>query len=339
MTQLSSRILLSPFFFRGISKHFLSDTCSFSLILRTSLLGTSVARSRGLLGAFITVPSPCPSDNSRSRSSDHGKSPLPTICTSPRLISVKGAWGYNFFESDQDHDAISDINVDAKLESIKSAHIAEIARLKSPPDFILEELEAEKLSPDDPSPELIGLSINNPLFPRLVRDHLEDKVLFDMIDDLRKCRDYYSLCLLTACAMKLGCDLPRGFRAYLRRVCFKAELLPGALQQLKLALTEYEEGVPYDIERKGLDSDSEHDTIKSTTVYPALEIDHEEKREDVTTEQIPFDFNHPVNSCGNCGRDHDSAGRPLMRCEGCKNRLYCSRSCQMSHWRFHHCVR
>lgn len=144
--------------------------------------------------------------------------------------------------------------------------------------------------------------------------------------------------------MELGCELPVWFVKELEMNYTKVEFLPpDSIPQFERALSLYRNGVPYNFQSKGLldtvqTGKPQHDDNEIN--YQALEdipVGEEITKDNTKLNPMSHDFNHPVNSCGNCGsRQSFPVGGKLKRCAGCKKRLYCSENCKKWHWDSHH---
>jgi hypothetical protein len=191
-------------------------------------------------------------------------------------------------------------------------------------------------------------SANFALRQDLVQAHLDSGVLLRMISDLRNKGKNNALCILIACAMQLGCNIPDWCRQGLPLV----DLPPGGKARFVKALREYRNGIPYPFNSKGLDvtvntgnpfyQESEIFWMELEDVPAGEEIN----QENTTIERIYGDFNLPVDVCGNCGAGQCDDDSELKRCVGCKERqehiyirlkdhqvtdnllrLYCSNTC------------
>lgn len=132
----------------------------------------------------------------------------------------QGAWGYDLFQSDTDLDAVYDLSRSAELYKIKKTILADPAKYS---------FRKQSTEPDDGdsfTDEDVGkdeddiyVTLYQPSHPDLVRDRLNDGVLLRMTNDLRNKNQGYMLCILIACAMQLGCNIPgwRRSRKKLRR--------------------------------------------------------------------------------------------------------------------------
>lgn len=124
----------------------------------------------------------------------------------------------------------------------------------------------------------------------------------------------YHMCVLAACAMQVGCKLPPSFKKRVKLIYTEVGLAPEAPNQLKNVLAVYRDGVPINVYSKVL-----HDTAATGgSGYGERDINYQ-NLEDVPTgqninersttlEYVPFDFNHSVDTCGNCGFDKAHPG-------------------------------
>ncbi|CAD0081981.1 unnamed protein product [Aureobasidium vineae] len=157
----------------------------------------------------------------------------------------------------------------------------------------------------------------------LVQQHLDSGVLMRMINDLRGKGQGNALCLLIACAMQLGCNIPDWCCQELTLVYKKCRLPPDG-ESLDLTVST---GNPFYKE-------SEIFWMRLEDVPAGEEI----TQQNTTIERVYGDFNHPVDICGNCAGQQCDDGSKLKRCAGCKERLYCSKTCQKAHTPKHSCL-
>ena len=248
---------------------------------------------------------------------------------------MQGAWGYALFQSDRDLDEVGDLSHDAGLDKVKRKILANPSKYA----FKDDKTQDENAKPNKD----IYLTLYQPSHPDLVQEYLNDGVLLRMINDLRNKGKGYSLCILIACAMQLGCNIPDWCRQELLLVYKKCHLPPEGEIQLHSALQTYRSGVPHPFCAKSLietansgnPSYDEEDVIfMNLENVPSGE---EVTQQNTSIEPLEGDFNHPVDTCGNCGARQCQDGTILRRCAGCKERLYCSKFCQKAHTPNHSC--
>jgi hypothetical protein len=156
----------------------------------------------------------------------------------------------------------------------------------------------------------------------LVQAHLDNGVLMRMINDLHDKGRNNTLCILIACAMQLGCNIPDWCRQELPLV----GLPPEGKARFAKALCDYRNGIPYPFNSKSLDVTVDTGNPfyqKSEIFWMELEevpAGEEITKDNTTTERIYGAFNQPVDVCGNCGAGQCDDGSKLKRCVGCKER-------------------
>jgi hypothetical protein len=159
-----------------------------------------------------------------------------------------------------------------------------------------------------------------------VREHLDDGILMRMISDLRDEGKRNALCLLVACAMQLGCNIPDECRQELVQTYKKCRLPPVGEARFAKALGEYRNGIPYPFNSKGLTLTAETGNPfykESEITWMTLEevpAGEEITQKNTTIERVYADFNQPIDVCGNCGAGQCDDGSKLKRCAGCKER-------------------
>ncbi|KAI5209447.1 hypothetical protein E4T39_00931 [Aureobasidium subglaciale] len=252
-----------------------------------------------------------------------------------------GAWGVDLFQSDNDLDTIDLLDEAADLDTVK-------AKIKADPIRHVfgnrsdEASEAEGVDGNDN--EDIYMSLYNASHPDLVREHLDSGVLARMVETLRDEGRGNALCLLAACAMQIGCEIPDWYRQELLVIYKTSRLPPVGEVRFGKALRDYRNGIPYPFNSKGLNltaSTGNPHYQESEIIWMRLEdvpAGEEITQQNTTIERIYGDFNQPVDVCGNCGADQCDDGGKLKRCAGCKERLYCSKTCQKAHTPKHSCV-
>ncbi|KAI4722314.1 hypothetical protein E4T48_01508 [Aureobasidium sp. EXF-10727] len=256
-----------------------------------------------------------------------------------------GAWGYDLFQSDTDLDTVDMLNEAADLDKVRQKIVANPARYSfrkaaKPEDASDKETDADHDIDDDD----IYMTLYNPSHPDLVQQHLDSGVLMRMINDLRDKGQGNALCILIACAMQLGCNIPDWCREELILVYKKCRLPHEGVVRFGKALHDYHSGIPYPFPSKGLDltvstgnpfyKESEIFWMKLEEVPAGEEI----TQQNTTIKRVYGDFNHPVDVCGSCGAKECADGSKLKRCAGCKERLYCSKTCQKAHTPKHSCL-
>lgn len=151
-------------------------------------------------------------------------------------------------------------------------------------------------------------------------------MLVQMINDLLGKGQGNSLCLLIACAMELGCNIPDWCREELLLKYKKCHLPPDGEVRFAKALRDYRNGIPYNFHSKNLGLtmetgnpyyDESEFTFMNLEDVPAGE---EITQENTTLERQYYDFNHPIDTCGNCSAKQCTDGSNLKRCAGCKKR-------------------
>ncbi|KAI5376986.1 hypothetical protein J4E82_004361 [Alternaria postmessia] len=267
-----------------------------------------------------------------------------------------GAWGYCLFQSDHDFDMVSDLSHEAGLTKLgKDARVSAKAAGKSD-----EDIERDIF---------YSIYANLCSDPELVRRHLDSGILVDMIAKKEtkmltprttglkeklfgdwSTDPCYEYILLGACAMTLGCQLPATYLAMLKKVYTEGGVMPDGQRQMKKALFGpggYKNGEPYDFKSKTILEEANSKPAKEpedngrgfmlmnvpgpggffntgmTTTSTSLVI-----------KELRSQLNKP-NECGGCGVASRPKGEALLACGKCKNRKYCSTSCQKKHWKIH----
>ncbi|TIA34562.1 hypothetical protein D6C83_06767 [Aureobasidium pullulans] len=258
-----------------------------------------------------------------------------------------GAWGYDLFQSDDDLDTICLLDESADLNKVKEKILADPAKYSfkkqptkakegdSASDSYMDMDDKEDAASDEPDD--LYLTLYNSDYPDLLQQHLDSGVFIRMVNDLRDKGRGNALCLLTACAMQLGCQIPDWCRQELVASYKKCRLPPVGEARFGKALLEYRNGVPYPFNSKGLNltvNTGNPHYQESEITWMRLEkvpVGEEITQQNTTIERTRFDFNRPVDVCGNCGAQQCEDGSNLKRCAGCKERLYCSKFCQKAH--------
>lgn len=218
-----------------------------------------------------------------------------------------------------------------------------------------------KANGDTDAEDRFYYSMYMPSHPAVVREYLDAGVLVDLLKKKKAMMldkpskwDFlsdpcYAYVLVAACAMCLGCTLPSGDLALLKKVYTEGGLMPGALKQMHKALygpQGYTKGVPYDFESKGLieTANSMHDEPTSCSKgFQGLNVIgpggfFNTGMGDSTTSQVIKELRAQCanpKSWGGCGITAKQSAEPLMRCAKCANRMYCSKACQKKHWKIY----
>jgi hypothetical protein len=252
-----------------------------------------------------------------------------------------GAWGYNFFESDGDLDAVSELDYAAGLNALED-EAKEMVKQKRAQNGIPEPDPDYECSPIS---MFAGLCEDDSLVT-LVRDHLEAGVLRTLIAEKKaklstpangnpfaahnKSWAHYDFMLLGACAMSLGCKLPKDFKQLLIKKHCDTRLKRDAFRSMQLALGDGPnryKGVPYSFGSKGL-----------LEMVNSREDGEDEEDED---DADPFAIKmkeFPADVCGGCGAADRLDGEALLSCNKCKAKKYCSKVCQKAHLKQHKSV-
>ncbi|KAJ4346455.1 uncharacterized protein N0V89_010384 [Didymosphaeria variabile] len=256
-----------------------------------------------------------------------------------------GAWGHDLFQSDHDLDMVSEMTHDAGLYKLEEEAIAKAKAAG--------ESDAEKQ---------IYYNLYGPSHPDVVRHHLDSGVLVDLIEKKKAkmlappnrldfLRDpCYEYVLLGACAMGLGCTLPSDYLNMLKKVYTEGGLMSGALMQMRKALfgpDGFTNGVPYDFESKDLieTANSMHDEDRQPGASGFVSLNvigpggfFNTGMGDSSTSTIIKELraqHAKPDACGGCGVKAQQSGAALLQCAKCKNRRYCSSTCQKKHWKVH----
>ena len=162
----------------------------------------------------------------------------------------------------------------------------------------------------------------------------------------------YIFMLLGACAMTLGCTIPKRYKTTMQKVYMCVGLPSDALVQIKKALkgpNGYKDGKPYDFESPGLveTANSERVDAKpnamgftSLNVWgPGTLLYNPPMGSTAGLEELKAaranESKYSKDVCGGCGAKEAAGGGELQSCGICKARKYCSKECQKKQWKFH----
>jgi len=274
------------------------------------------------------------------------------------------------FQSDHDYDIVDELNVEAGLRKLEDEAKAKAEAVKKS-QVKGKALKGEHDPNNDDNDDIyyaVYASLCSDI--DLVRKHLEAGVLSKLIDKytakMTGPKDKwgltppgYTVILLGACAMSLGCTLPDSFLALLKANYTKVGLMRDALTQMKKALygpNGAKAGVPYDFGSLGLDDTMaaggppDEDTLYPESKYgksgiksmncpspgglPPLPPDVMAKlRAQMGTFREEGKF--PDGVCNGCGAKEKKGGGALLACAKCKVKKYCGRECQTKMWKVH----
>jgi hypothetical protein len=238
-----------------------------------------------------------------------------------------GFWGLNWFEGDADLDAVSDLDCEAGLDKLweeTKEKVKQEAAQSGKPDATKSDDKAGE--DEDGGYSDLSIYAGHCFDIELVRKHLDSGVLRKLIDKRkaivargRSSSAVYEFVLLGACAMTLGCKIPKDFKELLIEKYRSAHVLDDAVYSMQLALGDGPQrykGEPYDFGSKGLieTANSLHDNQE---IQPAQQQGH----------------GHDV--CGGCGAEDRLDGQPLLCCSKCKMQHYCGKVCQQAHHQKH----
>lgn len=268
-----------------------------------------------------------------------------------------GAWGLGLFQSDHDHDRISDMYEPAGLDALedKAYEMAKKAKRHSagansdnaPAGDDDEVDEGPRLSlyaglcTDDTDIKLVRGHLDSGMLQKLINQkqtEIDEKAKgTDIEDEFERDRAVYDLILIGACAMSLGCKIPAKFKEVLIAKYRTTELQRDALGQMQVALGDgpdrYKEDVPYHFSGlKELPGDKEReDRIYPNSMLinvPAPFGMHRNTRPVAKRE-------YPAHLCGGCGADRRFESDALLTCGRCKTTKYCGKVCQQAHFKEH----
>jgi len=177
--------------------------------------------------------------------------------------------------------------------------------------------------------------------------------------------DGHNYVTLLACCVTLGVDLDilgseeqrskvvhPSYLQHVKKVAPMYQRSALAMQQLRTALAQHENGVSYDFGNKTFLEDCTASMFGSKAKTSLTDLGYaklvEIKIGSKTIPQIigpPCDEEegyenariYPANVCANCGSSSAASGegQPLMMCARCHDRSYCSKECQKKHWKLH----
>jgi hypothetical protein len=259
----------------------------------------------------------------------------------------------DLFQSDHDFDLVSGLNHKAGLTTLeRQAQTTALAAGKEGQDV------------DCIYYTIYGGSCSDPVW---IRQHRDSGVLNTLIAEKETkmittpttdqelefhIRDpCYVYVLLGACAMTLGCQLPDLYIAMLKKVYTEGGLRPDAPKQMEKALfgpDGYTNGTPYDLESKDLLQIANSMNHKEgSAAQPHGRVWHERhgSRGIFNTDmgssftskiigELRWKHNSP-DTCASCNAKSGPDGKSLLMCSKCKDRKYCSKECQMVHWKVH----
>lgn len=251
-----------------------------------------------------------------------------------------GAWGLGLFQSDYDYDIIDELDdVAANLKpatpktSIFFAADKDAARIHFDSDILAQLIAIYTALLGTESTLSIG-------FKRTYR-----------------AAPTYTLVLLGALAMNLGCILPGPFREFLTQHFRNVGLKRNALRQMAEALEVYDDGFAYPfgslglvdtVERGGPPlADRLHPTSNNTS-SPDPDISDEQalrnmalivaagRGDEAAKAEMEEKglYRFAVEACKVCGKTEDEEVK-LKKCARCKKIVYCGVQCQKMHWKVH----
>ena len=201
----------------------------------------------------------------------------------------------------------------------------------------------------------------------IVRKFLDSGVLTQCLEDdffkndrFWNGEDGYRFNVLAACAMSLGCTLPKNMKDCLVKMQYpayqslankrqpRAALKPKAMVQMKTAVATYEDGKPYNYGNKTflefmqtsmfpgkasplIDVGSSK-LIKMTQANGMVIPQLIGPRSDEELGLTPI---YPNHVCAACGSKEGQGGAELSVCARCIDRKFCGKACQKQHWKAH----
>ena len=174
----------------------------------------------------------------------------------------------------------------------------------------------------------------------------------------------YSLCVLAASFMTLGCTFPDSVKETLeamqeftyqqkwRATKSAWQLKPLARAQMKKAVAEYKNGEPYDFGSKTWlvtmitsmvpGTVTSIDDVNGIKVVNMIMRIGGKKAANIvgppTDKELGVQPIYPVHVCAACGASKKPDGGPLLVCGGCHERKYCDTTCQGLHLKAHNTI-
>jgi hypothetical protein len=233
------------------------------------------------------------------------------------------------FQGDMDFDISSELADEAGLYIMQEKDQAK-AKAAGDPEEVYKHISYEIYAPVCSDPDF-------------VREYLDCGILKAMIEE-RETKilapanwegPVYEYVLLGACAMTLGCQLPDSYLAMLKLLYTEYMLFRDGREQMKKTLfgpDGFENGVPYGFESK--------DLVESANAISEEICEHDE--DEYTYDKSPSmiikelrDKHSNPNACGGCGVKAGNRDTTHFTCDRCNDRMYCSKKCQVDHWRVH----
>ncbi|CAN9084307.1 unnamed protein product [Alternaria sp. RS040] len=262
-----------------------------------------------------------------------------------------GAWGYCLFQSDQDLDNVGDMGHEAGLTELEEAAKAVAKSQGKGEEDIEGSIHYDLYAPCCSDPEVVRKHLDSGALVDMIAKR-EAKILAPVNGSTEEAMEHwfsdpcYMYVLLGACAMTHGCQLPASCLAMLKKVYTEGGLMPDAQRQMHKALfgpNGYKNGEPYDFESKSLleevnSKPDKHDDggfrLMNVPNPLLFNTGRTNSRTSVIVKELRDQYNKP-NECGGCGVASRPKGEALLACGKCKNRKYCSTSCQKKHWKIH----
>lgn len=252
-----------------------------------------------------------------------------------------GGWAKTLFSSNYDHEIIRALSNEAGLQDLeksdpdKNASYSIYAKLCSNHEMVRKHLDAGTLA------VLVVIYMVKITAPGAKKDEYPPGYI-----------------LLAPGAMTLGCSLPPSFKNWLDENFDKVGLMHDAVTQMKTALGgAYKDGTPYNFGSKTLLDTMElggpsnnEITFPYSSSIASISLASAPRRGDnpvdlsrevfarIVKRRDAGDFDHPANSCGNCGAQDGEQAKVLLTCAKCGEKKYCGKECQKKHWKKHKTV-